>query len=163
MIKQEIVEILKYFVEYSKNNYYHEEMDNFHITISDDNEVYQLNTDHEIFGCELKTLDEFKIRFKSFTGQEFDAIEEKKYTITTIEDFVNIITPDNFANFMIDFADIMLRITQLKKAYKKINGEYPTSIMKSYTWIDDSIRGVKKIQFDDGTVLEFNDFEEDNE
>ncbi len=165
MIKEEIIEIEKYFTKYSENRYYHNEMDNFHIIVSDDNEVYQLDTDHEIFGCELKTLDEFKIRFNSFTGEDFedfDSKEEyKRYEITTIEDFINTVTPDNFSNLMIDFTDVVIKMVQIKKGHKKLNGEYPISIMKSFTWIDDSIRGVKEMKFDDGTVLRFDPIVED--
>jgi hypothetical protein len=51
--------------------YYHNEAD-FHIVVfDDDNSVYQLNTDHEIFGVELKTFPAFKKRFESFTGKKY--------------------------------------------------------------------------------------------
>jgi hypothetical protein len=72
MDKNELSEIVKYFEEYKTNNdgtkYYHQ-LEDFNIIITNDNEVHQLNSDHEIQGVELKTLNEFKVRFKSFTGE----------------------------------------------------------------------------------------------
>lgn len=81
--------------------------------------------------------------------------EEKSYQITTIEEFVNVITPENFSNLMIDFTDMMIKITQLKKQHKKVTGEYPTSCMKSFIWNDDSFRGTKEIRFDNGETFTF--------
>jgi hypothetical protein len=51
--------------------YYHDE-ENFKIIIfEEDNSVYQLDTDHQIFGVELKTFADFKKRFESFTGEKY--------------------------------------------------------------------------------------------
>jgi hypothetical protein len=81
---EEILEIEKHFRKYSESDYIdyyepkpipvrgkyiHNEWDNFKIVIFEDNEVYQLNSDHEIQGVELEGLDDFKIRFKSFMGE----------------------------------------------------------------------------------------------
>jgi len=54
--------------------FYHNESDEFHIVIFENNEVWQINSEHEIQGVELKTLEKFEIRFKSFTG---DNLEDK--------------------------------------------------------------------------------------
>jgi hypothetical protein len=90
-------------------------------------------------------------------------MEEKQYTISTIEEFVDIINPENFSNLMIDFTDLMIKITQLKKQHKKINGEYPNSAMKAFIWTDDSFRGTKELHFNDGTILKFNNLAEEDE
>lgn len=75
MVKSDIEVITKYFEEYNGNKirmkYFHNEWDNFKIIIDwEFDEVYQLNSDHEIQGIELLTLEEFKGRFKSFTGED---------------------------------------------------------------------------------------------
>ena len=44
----------------------------FEIIIYNDGVVYQLNSDHERQGIELDTLDNLKIRFKSFTGENLE-------------------------------------------------------------------------------------------
>jgi len=54
----------------TKGNFYHNEED-FSVTIfEDDDKVYQTGTEADTIGTELKTFDELKIRFKSFTGVE---------------------------------------------------------------------------------------------
>ena len=85
-MKVEDLDIIKnHFEEYSKGTYhspiyfgndscikyYHKKEDDFHIAIFENCEVYQLNSDHEIQGVELIDLEQFKIRFKSFTGENF--------------------------------------------------------------------------------------------
>jgi hypothetical protein len=42
------------------------------LIIFNGNEVYQESTDHEAMGIELVNLRYFKMRFKSFTGTDFD-------------------------------------------------------------------------------------------
>lgn len=87
---EEILEIEEYFTKYSESDYSspmtcgssfkvrgrynHIEEDNFGIVIFEDNEVYQTNSDHECQGIELKTIDELKIRFESFTGENIDKL-----------------------------------------------------------------------------------------
>jgi hypothetical protein len=76
MNKKDLSQLKKHFTQYlfSKDvgNYYHKE-NNFHISITKDGEVYQLNSDHEQQGIELDTLENFKIRYKSFTGENLEA------------------------------------------------------------------------------------------
>lgn len=99
MTKEEIIELDKYFECYSTSLYhsafyypkseearqvcrklYHKEHDNFHIIIFDDTlEVYQADTDHEIFGIELENMDKLITRFESFTGEQVDNIEIRIY------------------------------------------------------------------------------------
>lgn len=81
--------------------------------------------------------------------------KEKKHHITTIEDIGNVVNHDNFANFMIDFTDVIIRIVEAKKILKEKTGEYPKNLMKDLVWTDDSHRGVKSIEFNDGNVLNF--------
>lgn len=80
---KEINEVLKYFVEYhisdEDKKYFHKENDNFKINISLNNEVYQLNTDHEIWGIELENIDKLKIRFESFTGEKLEEVSEDNF------------------------------------------------------------------------------------
>jgi hypothetical protein len=76
---QDLNEITKYFVQYRKDEqlghqFFHKENDNFKIIITPDKELYQLNTDHEIWGIELDTIDNLKIRFKSFTGENLEDV-----------------------------------------------------------------------------------------
>lgn len=75
--------ILKRFNKYSDGEYleflyperqakwYSHYMWEFHIIVFDDNSVYQLGTEGETIGVELKTLKEFEIRYKSFIGRKF--------------------------------------------------------------------------------------------
>lgn len=90
MTQEEINQLLPYFEQYSVETYSsyilrkelpckkytHKEHDNFQIAIIEEEdgsmEVYQTNTDHEIWGIELQTLEEFKIRFRSFIGAEVE-------------------------------------------------------------------------------------------
>lgn len=87
MIEQEVLEVEKYFTKYSEKDYrdayspkpqqvrgmyYHSEEDYFHIVIFKDNEVYQLNSDHDIQGIELKDYEKLVERFESFTGERMD-------------------------------------------------------------------------------------------
>lgn len=78
MTIEEINYIKQYFEEYSNGNnikkYYHINCNGFKILISDTNTVYQLNTDHEVWGIELSTIDKFKTRFESFTGEKLEDI-----------------------------------------------------------------------------------------
>ena len=66
-------QLLTYFTEYSSSEtdrkYYHNG-ENFEIIVYDNNSVFQTNSDHERQGVELDTIDNFKIRFKSFTGED---------------------------------------------------------------------------------------------
>ena len=71
MTYREIGILKGYFENYNGEKYFHNEWDNFKIIIDNkSNEVYQLNSDHEIQGIELITLEDFKTRFKSFTGEQ---------------------------------------------------------------------------------------------
>lgn len=58
-------------------SYFHKEDDNFKVLISSEGRVYQLNTDHEPWGIELQTLDDLKVRFKSFTGEDIENISDR--------------------------------------------------------------------------------------
>jgi hypothetical protein len=90
MEQQEINIVLQYFTSYHKGKYidafwmgepmistqyYHNECDWFQIMIFENNELYQINTEHEMYGIELKTIDDLKQRFKSFTGEELSNIQ----------------------------------------------------------------------------------------
>jgi hypothetical protein len=44
---------------------------------NDDYELYQLNTDHEPWGIEIDTIDNLKIRFKSFIGENIEDITNR--------------------------------------------------------------------------------------
>jgi len=76
--------VLKKFHMYSHKEYieflcpernakwYYHNMWEFHIIVfDDDNSVYQLGTEAETIGVELKTLKDFEIRYKSFIGRKF--------------------------------------------------------------------------------------------
>jgi hypothetical protein len=98
MTKEEIIQIDKYFTCYSTGPYHsafyypkpeesrqicrkllHKECDNFHLIIFDDTlEVYQANTDHEIYGIELETFKDLRVRFESFTGEKIYDIRDAK-------------------------------------------------------------------------------------
>jgi hypothetical protein len=54
-----------------KAKWYSHYMWEFHIIVFDDNSVYQLGTEAETIGVELKTLKDFEIRYKSFIGRKF--------------------------------------------------------------------------------------------
>lgn len=93
MTKEDIKKLEPYFVCYKEEEYhdpmgwcngelckkmFHKEQSNFHIVLFTATDVvYQLNTDHEIFGVELETYDELVTRFKSFTREDIDNISEK--------------------------------------------------------------------------------------
>jgi len=97
MNKEEIKKLEPYFVCYSEGKYtdpigwcdgesckrfFHKEESNFHIILfPETNVVYQINTDHEIFGVELETYDELVIRFESFTREKIDNIEPRTMEI----------------------------------------------------------------------------------
>lgn len=79
----EIKKILKVFTEYSNTDYYeylyplrkarwlyHNTEDNFKIIIFDDNSVFQIGTEANTIGIELKNLSALKRRFESFTGEK---------------------------------------------------------------------------------------------
>ena len=79
MNKKDLNQITEYFSEYNKSESnikctHHRE--NFEVIIYNDGVVYQLNSDHESQGIELDTLDNLKIRFKSFTGEELENISD---------------------------------------------------------------------------------------
>lgn len=84
--------------------------------------------------------------------------QHKRYLIKTIEDLSDVINEDNFANFMIDFTDLMVKVVKIKKETKKITGEYPLKLLKEMTWIDDGENGTKEMVFDNGKVLKFDTF-----
>lgn len=83
MTKEDLNQVVEYFIKYKDDKYgskyFHKENDNFMIVISSENELYQLNTDHEPWGIELDTIDDLKIRFKSFTGENLDDITNRNY------------------------------------------------------------------------------------
>lgn len=51
--------------------WYNHNMWEFQIIVFDDNSVYQLGTEAQTIGVELKTLEDFEIRYKSFIGRKF--------------------------------------------------------------------------------------------
>lgn len=51
--------------------YYHNEVQFSIIVFDEDNSVYQLDNDGQIFGVELKTFADFKKRFESITGEKY--------------------------------------------------------------------------------------------
>ncbi len=95
MTKKEIEQVGKYFECYSEAPYrdaygyhdneickkfFHKEYDSFHIAIfQETNSVYQLNTDHEIYGIELETFENLEMRFFSFTGDHVHNVEDDNY------------------------------------------------------------------------------------
>lgn len=87
-------------------------------------------------------------------------MENNKHTIKNIEDISNLINEDNFANFMIDFTDLMIKIVQIKKKSKEINGRYPDGLIQDFIWTDDKENGVKQIHFNN-KVLKFDTFKKD--
>ncbi len=87
--------------------------------------------------------------------------EPTERIITNIEDISNLINEDNFANFMIDFTDLMIRIVQYKKKKKEDVGSYPMGLVKDFTWINDDKNGVKELHYNGG-VLKFDTFEKSN-
>lgn len=73
----DLSQVTQYFYMYGKDEklgrkFFHIENDNFKIIITPENELYQLNTDHEPWGIELDTIENLKIRFKSFTGENLE-------------------------------------------------------------------------------------------
>jgi hypothetical protein len=91
MKEKDILEIEKYFVNFSvsdfydhvgeaepcRGHYYHKEWDSFQLTIFKDGRVFQAGTEANIVGVELKTLEDLKIRFRSFTEEEYDELSEE--------------------------------------------------------------------------------------
>ena len=78
---KDLNQITQYFVQYGKDEqlghkFFHKENGNFKIIITPDKELYQLNTDHEPWGIELDTMDNLKIRFKSFTGENLEDVSK---------------------------------------------------------------------------------------
>jgi hypothetical protein len=54
-------------------SYFHNVEDYFGITIfNETGEVYQSGTEADVIGIELKTFEDLKIRYKSFTGYDID-------------------------------------------------------------------------------------------
>ena len=76
---KDLNEVTKYFEEYKSREdnkyYFHKDEDNFKIIITTEDELYQLNTDHEPWGIEIDTIDNLKIRFKSFTGENLEDVK----------------------------------------------------------------------------------------
>jgi hypothetical protein len=72
-------------------------------------------------------------------------MENKQYKIETIEDISNVVTKENFENFMIDFLSVINKVVEIKEFVKEKTGEYPEGLMKDFIWIDDEIRGIKKL------------------
>jgi len=73
MLQRDIKEIEKYFSEYNKDNECRKlfrKTESFDIVIHNSGEVYQTNSDHEIQGAELVTLEDFEIRYESWTGEK---------------------------------------------------------------------------------------------
>lgn len=91
MTTEQIKQIEEYFTEHWSGDYkdafgntgqckkYFHKEENFYLIIFDDGEVYQANTDHEIFGIELKTIQDLQIRFKSLTGGELEYIPNESW------------------------------------------------------------------------------------
>lgn len=81
MIVSELEEVIEYFHEYKVSEdgrkFFHKENDNFHIIITPNNELYQLDTDHEVWGIELETIEDLKVRFKSFTGENLEEVSRE--------------------------------------------------------------------------------------
>ena len=88
---KEIQEIEKYFLKYSSRDYhdmcsneplrcsrYLHKWEEFQIIVFEDGEVYQSGSDHEVEGIELKTFDDLKTRFKSFTGENVEKIDDEQ-------------------------------------------------------------------------------------
>jgi len=76
---KDLKQVMEYFSEYNKSESnikcsHHQE--NFKIIIYNDGQVYQLNSNHERQGIELGTLDNLKIRFKSFTGEDLENVSD---------------------------------------------------------------------------------------
>jgi hypothetical protein len=66
-----------YYTDHKGTKYFHKENDNFKIIITEDNELYQLNTDHEPYGVRIDTMNKLKIRFKSFTDENLEDITDR--------------------------------------------------------------------------------------
>jgi hypothetical protein len=73
-------------------------------------------------------------------------MKNQKYQIITMQDLSNVITPDNYANIMIDLVDNLTKITQLKQKHKNEHGTYPTVGFPSFDFIDDCNGGIKSMQ-----------------
>ena len=97
MVKEDLEKTLKYFSLYewsynkdevrtidccyqqvnTKGMYWSNNMDSdFEIVVLEDDSVYQVGTEADTIGVELKTFEELRIRFESFTGEK---LSEKKY------------------------------------------------------------------------------------
>lgn len=87
MSNEEILEIEKHFTKYNEGDYidarmrkpqpirgkyFHNYEDYFHIIIFEDGTIYQLNSDHELQGIELKSYNKLVERFESFCGERMD-------------------------------------------------------------------------------------------
>ena len=86
---KEIEELEQWFTKYSESDYvdcctppepvrgsYYHKWESFDIVIFKTNEVYQTNSDHDTQGIELKTMDDIKLRFKSFTGEPIEKLND---------------------------------------------------------------------------------------
>lgn len=51
---------------------YHHREEEFKIVIMNDDSVYQVGSEWDIFGVELKTFEDLKIRYKSITGEDLE-------------------------------------------------------------------------------------------
>jgi len=84
MTKEDIDKVLERFEQYSDMEYLeflsepekarwlmHKEEDYFHIIIfPETNMVYQTGTEADTVGVELKTYEDLRVRFESFTGEK---------------------------------------------------------------------------------------------
>lgn len=84
--------------------------------------------------------------------------EPKRYKLESVADISELINEENFANFMIDFTDLMIKVVKIKKSIKEKTGKYPEQVLRDMTWIDDGENGTKEMVFDDGKVLKFDTF-----
>lgn len=82
MKANELNEALKYFTKYNEelnSDYFFHKREDFHIIVFKDdnfNAVYQMDDGCGTCGVELETLEDLKIRFKSFTGEDLECVTE---------------------------------------------------------------------------------------
>jgi len=91
MKEEDILEVEKYFEKYSESDfhsfvskpepcrgrYLHKVWDRFQLTIFKDGIVFQSGTEANIVGIELKTLEDLKLRFRSFVGEEYNELSKE--------------------------------------------------------------------------------------
>jgi len=82
----------------------------------------------------------------------------KKYEIQTLEQMVNIATPENFERLSIDFLHWFRYTTELfakMKEREEYKGKMNSDIAKvKFTWIDDGKTGFKGIELTNSTTGE---------